>query len=196
MKILRLFGLAVASYGLAHAACPSATVDVYTVAGFSCTIGDQTYSNFTYVPSASGSAAGIPASSVRVTPVPLGVPGLAGLRFAGLLFTAGWGVVPNGTQDSLVSFKVSISGGHMIEGMLVMQLGSGSSATGAASIAETTLDPQISLITFNGTGVLNLHQASLFAGLSSLAPFVDIGLSGGTSGSARMSGVLVEFGEH
>src|ERR1039457_5330750 len=89
--------------------CPIATYDNYLGSGFSCTIDDKTFSNFSYSPSASGGAALIPPSGVAVVPVTT-------LNNPGFLFTGGFGLISNQTQDELFGFTVRVNqGGNPID---------------------------------------------------------------------------------
>lgn len=60
-------------------ACASGTLDIYTAAGFSCTIDDKTFSAFAYASTGSGGAAVVPASGVAVVPTVVG--GEVGFQF-------------------------------------------------------------------------------------------------------------------
>ena len=63
--------------------CPTTTYDQYLGSGFSCSVNDQTYSNFGYTGTSNPPGFQIPAGSVGVTPIT--TPGNPGLQFS-----AGW----------------------------------------------------------------------------------------------------------
>ena len=112
--------------------CPTAptTYNNYMGSGFSCDIGDKTFSNFSYSASASGGASTIPPSGVVVTPIT--TP-----NNPGLLITGGFGVISNQTQDEFFGFTVRVNlGGNPIDDITLLQLGSAFTGTGSASIAE------------------------------------------------------------
>src|SRR5690242_2986700 len=93
--------LAASSFGWAGS-CGIGTLADYTASGFSCSIGDKTFSNFVYVSSASGGAIAPPASGVAVAPVTSGFG-----SEIGLLFSAAWLVGSGQIQDSLLSYTVT-----------------------------------------------------------------------------------------
>jgi len=112
-------------------ACPTATYDNYLGTGFSCTVDDKTFSNWSYTSSASGGALQVPASGVAVTPIT--TP-----SNPGFLFSSGFGVISNQIQDEFFGFTVRVNvGGNPIDDITLLQLGSGFTGTGSASIAET-----------------------------------------------------------
>jgi hypothetical protein len=79
---------AVVSSGSTNAApCGTTTLDNWLVSGFSCTVGDKTFSGFTYSPDGFNGTNGlsnVPASSVGVGPSVLTTAG------PGLQFNANW----------------------------------------------------------------------------------------------------------
>jgi hypothetical protein len=92
------------------AACASGALTGYLGAGFTCTIGDKTFSNFTYVPDGNGQGGEItpPASAIQVIPSP--APQY-GFTFDGI-WTATTSVSgQNGIADSALSYRVSVTDG-------------------------------------------------------------------------------------
>ncbi len=189
-RILLLLTLLLATSSLGWAgACSSSTLDIYMASGFSCSVGDKVFSNFTYVSSASGGAAAVPASGVAVTPVMSGFG-----SDIGLLFSAAWIVGSNQTQDSLLTYTVTCSGCSITDLMLVMV--GGSTPNGTGGVAETATGPgglTVGLNTF--TDPFKPSDSKTFAGVGFLNLSKDIGLSGGTSGAAHISGVYNLFSE-
>jgi len=180
-------------------ACPVSTYDNY-LGGFSCTIDDKTFSNFSYPSSASGGAALIPPSGVAVVPVTT-------LHNPGFLFSSGFGVISNQTQDEFFGFTVRVnSGGNAIDDITLLQLGSGFTGTGSASIAETVclgdtfadgcLHGTIaSLLTVDNSTLVKLSDHITFAPVRVIDVVKDLELFGGPSGSAFVSGVENQFSE-
>src|SRR5579864_9118023 len=81
--------------------CASATLAVYDASGFTCTIGDLTFSNFSYVPSG---GVLIPDSSVAVTPESIGGE-------SGFQFNAPWFAFPTTILDSFINFTATCNNG-------------------------------------------------------------------------------------
>src|SRR5271154_326791 len=81
-----------AAFAVPVGPCPSAAMSSYVVAGFTCTIGDKTFSDFTYTPAMAGTGTASPSTAVTVTP--LGAPNY-GFKFAGT-----WNSGTNGTGDA------------------------------------------------------------------------------------------------
>jgi hypothetical protein len=196
MLITVLLGLS--SFGWAGACGPS-TLSIYDTPGFSCTIGDKTFSHFTY----SGTSAltnAISATTVRVVPN-------ATLGASGFMFIAPWSIFQNEAQDSFIGFNVTVHpGGHSIIGASLGQWGSGSSGTGIASIDETlclgdtfadgcahglalSLNTEHDAISHKMTGFIN------FAPVTVIGVTKDLSVVGGPSGVARLSGLQERFFE-
>ena len=180
--------------------CPIATYDNYLGSGFSCTIDDKTFSNFSYSPSASGGAALIPPSGVAVVPVTT-------LNNPGFLFTGGFGLISNQTQDELFGFTVRVNqGGNPIDDITLLQLGTGFTGTGSASIAETVClgdtfangclgGTIVTLSTVDNSTLVKLSDHITFAPVRVIDVVKDLELFGGPSGSAFVSGVENQFSE-
>ena len=185
--------LAAAGVALAGT-CPAETYDNYLLLS-SCMINDMTFNNFSYTASGTNP---VPASSISVSPQgTMGNPGF--------LFNAPWNVSANQTQDSLIGFTAMTSTPSITDLELVM-IGSGFTGTGSVSVAESyclgdtfadgckhgisgTLD------VFNSSSGSQLTDSVSFAGVSIVDIDKDILLSGGSSGSAEVSGVMNLFSE-
>ena len=199
LSLLLCVLLGTSAIAMASVACPVSTYDNY-LGGFSCTIDDKTFSNFSYASSASGGAALIPPSGVAV--VPITTP-----HNPGFLFTSGFGVISNQTQDEFFGFTVRVnSGGNAIDDITLLQLGSGFTGTGSASIAETVclgdtfadgcLHGTIaSLLTVDNSTLVKLSDHITFAPVRVIDVVKDLELFGGPSGSAFVSGVENQFSE-
>ena len=203
MKKLSLFLcvlLGTSAIAMASIACPVSTYDTYLGTGFSCTIDDKTFSNFLYSSSASGGAGTIPASGVAVVPVTT-------LNNPGFLFTGGFGVISNQTQDELFGFTVRVNqGGNPIDDITLLQLGTGFTGTGSASIAETVClgdtfangclgGTIVTLSTVDNSTLVKLSDHITFAPVRVIDVVKDLELFGGPSGSAFVSGVENQFSE-
>jgi hypothetical protein len=93
-KLLLLTALVLVLSASAWAApCQPGPYSSYFVSGFSCTIDNLTFSNFSFSASANPSGIAIPASAINVTP-------FSGPFFEGFTFSSGWNV---GTQSGGVS---------------------------------------------------------------------------------------------
>jgi len=113
------------------AACAATTLDSYLTAGFSCTIGDKTFSGFTYGTSVSGTGTASPAASVNVTP--LGSPDW-GFTFNGV-WNSGGGP---GTGDAAISYLVAVtSGAKLIDSAALSFVGALTGAGAAGDVGET-----------------------------------------------------------
>jgi PEP-CTERM motif len=184
-KLLLLIALVVGTCSLGMAgACGVGTLSDYTAAGFSCTIGSLTFSNFSYSSGAFGGATAIPAGGVNVTPQ-------TGAE-AGFMFTAPWVASASQGVDSEISYTVTASGVSITD-LLLSMAGFGFTDGGDVSVAETAPTPPLSLLVFdNATGMVASDSAT-FLGVSSLTVTKDIAVVGGGSGTGHLSVVFNEF---
>ena len=199
LSLLLCVLLGTSAIATASVACPVSTYDNY-LGGFSCTIDDKTFSNFSYASSASGGAALIPPSGVAVVPVTT-------LHNPGFLFSSGFGVISNQTQDEFFGFTVRVNpGGNAIDDITLLQLGSGFTGTGSASIAETVClgdtfadgcsgGTIVSLSTVDNSTLVKLSDHITFAPVLVVDVVKDLELFGGPNGSAFVSGVENQFSE-
>ena len=199
-KVLMLIPvlLGLSSFGWAGA-CGISMLSAYDVAGFSCTIGDKTFSGFTYSPT-SILTNPIPDTAVRV--VPIGTPGNPGF-----MFTAPWSVISNQAQDSFIGFNIVVNpGGHAIIDASLNQLGSGFSGTGSASVGETLClgdtfadgclhGLEMVLHTEYDANKKKLSDLINFAPVKLIGVVKDLSVVGGPSGSAQASGLQNQFSE-
>ncbi|MGP0070401.1 MAG: hypothetical protein ACLPWF_00505 [Bryobacteraceae bacterium] len=170
--------------------CVSGTLATYDMVGFSCMLGDLTFSDFDYIPAASGGAISPDAGGVTVTP-------LSGGPDTGLEFTAAWLVGPDQTIDSSISFDVSTTNPGGITDAELSVVGA-SAGTGSASVAElsTSTNPNLNLFAYYALGTIKVPtDSATFAPVGSLSVFKDIGVSGGTAGVGHLSDVYELFSE-
>lgn len=90
--------LSTLSSGAFAAPCVTTTLDNWLVSGFSCTVGTDTFSNFSYNPSGFNA----PASTVGVTPIGAGTS--AG---PGIVFNGGWSNTGTTNLDAILGFTLT-----------------------------------------------------------------------------------------
>jgi hypothetical protein len=175
----------------------------YLVSGYSCTIGDKTFSDFTYTSSASN-AVQITASGITVD-VLNGVTPLDPTGDIGLGFNASWVASgANSFTDSVIGFVVTVNSGPLlIEDTGVAQL-SGIYGDANASVVETACGPApcapgpIGVITFDApdpVGALRTNDAT-FTAVPSVEVTKDITVqSDAPNGYAHMSFVADTFSQ-
>jgi hypothetical protein len=179
------------------AACVTGTLASYQSLGSTgCTIGDKTFSNFSFVSSQGGSAVAPTNTGITVSPVTL-ANGEIGLNFNSL-----WSAGSNSFVDTTIGFDVAVTGGgaFLIEDASVVQSASGFTGTGSANVDEGLCGPTpcsttLTLTTVNtqGSTVLSSHQ--VFTPTGSVHAVKDIGVSGGTNGTASISAVQDTFSQ-
>jgi hypothetical protein len=165
------------------AACPTATFSTYLVAGFSCDIGDKTFSGFSYFMDGNGlNGASTPtAAAIAVIPQDGGTPGLA---FDGL-----WNA-PNagGVADSTINYTVSLNS-SALPGTLITDASASITASsvldGFASATETIGGHALSAATFIPPGLS--PPPITFPGVTSVLVSKDIEANGGTTPGAGAS---------
>jgi hypothetical protein len=180
--------------------CPATTYDNYLGSGFSCTIDDKSFSDFTYFGSASGGGLPVPAGSIEVSPIT--TP-----HNPGFLFGTGWAASSNQIQDSSIDFTVTVNpGGAAITDLTLLMLGSGFTGTGSASISETVCLGDTfadgcqhgvvdNLDTFNNNMLVKLSDHITFSPVDEIDVFKDIDVFGGPNGNATISGAQNQFSE-
>lgn len=169
-------------------ACASTTLHSYDAAGFSCTEGNETFSNFSFLDS--GTDLPLPTdSSINVSPLS-----------DGFAFDAGFFVPSGETLDVTLAYTVTISAGTLVGDSLAIG-GFGQSGNGSLDVAESLCVGAA----FNSSGVcvppattasLNVfdnssgfqQSASDTFSATTVGVIKDIAVSGGTgSSSAQLS---------
>jgi len=164
-------------------ACSVGTMAMYLTPGFSCSIGNLTFSGFSYSSSAFGGATAIPAAGVTVTPI-------TGAE-EGFQFEAPWAVSSAQGEDSAIDYTVTATSG-MINDLLLSMAGYGITDGGNVAIGETTVSPLLSLLLFdNSTGTMASDSLTGLS-LTTLSVTKDIALAG-NGGTATLSIVDNEF---
>lgn len=151
--------------------CATGTLAVYDASGFSCTLGDLTFSDFTYSGSGTNPLAD---SSITVTPETL-------VGETGLQFSAPWLAAPGQSTDSLIDFTATCNGCTIND--LVLTVGSPSADTGGlVNVAESSPVLVTSLKAGATPTFTQLSDSATFVPVGSLTVSKDIGVTGGTSG--------------
>ena len=193
-NILLLIPIALSVGSTAWAStCASGALSIYDVSGFTCTLGDLTFSNFKYIGASSGGAIDPGAAGITVNPVTSGFG-----SETGLVFTAAWLASEMQTIDSSISFDVSTTNPGGITDLELNVVG-GAAGTGDASVAEVSFAPPVSLFTQFSSGSALPTDSTTFAPSSvfSLNLNKDIGLGGGTTtgSGSHVSDVFNLFSE-
>jgi hypothetical protein len=146
----------------AAATCGTTTLNNWLVTGFSCTVGDKTFSNFSYNPD----GLNVPAMNVGVGPDTLtGLPGL--------VFNADWTNTSTANEDAFIQFTVTAPAAIINDFHLALDGLSGPVTDGA-----TLTLPGGALIATLSSSDNNLHSIS-FAPVESLVVQDDIGVGPG-----------------
>jgi hypothetical protein len=163
--------------------CTGGLMSAYLTSGFSCTIDDKLFSNFSY----SNVGTAPDASVVMVTPQ-------TGTE-EGFQFQGAWAAGPTQSGDSLIGFTVSIaSGTNLITDAVLSMSGVATSGGGTASVAEN-LSNGASLFVFSGGGLSQLADSATFAGVSTLdVHYKDVEVAG-NGGFAAISAVVNAFSQ-
>jgi hypothetical protein len=192
MKMMATSAIAAGFVSLATAmgsaganAQPCGTPSSYSVwvdsPGFSCEIGDKTFSGFTYTPSGTNP---VQDEAVAVMPLNNGASGI------GLQFNAPWAALSGQTTDATIGFTVAVTpppGGVSIIDASLAQL-DGVAGDGSASVAERGCTPApcspsggfLSLLTFDPPPG-NSAKNTVFSPVGSLQVEKDLAVIGGTT---------------
>ena len=196
MKKLLLSAIAIAGLagtaGTANAAaCVSgANLGQWLGAGFTCTIADKTFSNFTYTGSGGGGATPVAAADIAITTINQGASAI------GFQFSAPWVVAAAQTLDSLIGFNVAVTpptGGVAIRDAALVQGGTSFSGAGVASVSEN-LSNLSQLLTIDTAGQIVLADQTTFTPTGSVGVTKDIAVRA-NGGSASISQVVDTFSQ-
>jgi hypothetical protein len=179
--------------------CPSTTFDQYLGSGFTCTINDQTYQDFSYSGTSNPPGFQIPAGSIQTTPIT--TPGNPGLQWS-----AGWGAsTASGVleQDSLFQYAVTSTSG--ITDLSLSIAGAGFTGTGSINVDETaclgamlpscTGGTIVTLHVFDSSSGEQLFDEVNFSGVGLVSVSKDLLVQAGTNGSAEVSVLTDQFSE-
>jgi hypothetical protein len=197
-------GLA-ASQAWATPVCPNGgTLTTFLATGYSCQIGSDIFSGFTYISSAQGGAVAVTSDGVTVDTLGPSGSGAGVLNSdIGLEFNAAWSVTAGQTTDADIGFIVTVLNGSA---MLITDTGvaqtSGVSPNGSASVAEDSCGPAPctpgtnAVLTFDdGTGDSQRVNSTTFSPVGSLEVSKDISATGGTDGFASITLVSDTFSQ-
>jgi hypothetical protein len=177
-------------------ACAIGSLQSYIDLGATgCQYGDKIFSSFDFTPTATGGGVAPDTNGITVTPVTVGAE--IGLKFNSLWF-AGTGQL----VDTTIDFVVSVVGGGpmMIDDASTVQSSSGFTGTGSASVTEGICGPAPcstvdSTSTINTQGDHEISSHITFTPTGSIQAVKDIGVSGGTNGTASISAVTDTFSQ-
>jgi len=194
-SLLMTFGLAAtAMTAFATPVCSSNVTDngsTYFGGGYSCTVGDLLFSNFSYTGSGTN-----PISASQITVDTVSNDGI------GLSFHAPWSAGAGMTTDGTIDFTVTVlGGGSLLEDFGLAQT-SGVSGSGSASVAEDGCGPapclatggSIYVLTFQDSGERQAQGETTFAPVNSVSVEKDISVNG-NSGFATISVVQDTFSQ-
>jgi len=190
-----LGGVSLTSQAWAGACVDGGTYASYVSVG-SCTIGDKTFSNFTYTSSSSGGVTAISAAGVTVDTIgPAGSGATLLGPDIGLQFSAAWSVGSTQFLDSLIGFMVSVATPNVfIHDAGLVQSGTGFTPPGVASVAEN-LSNNTNLLTIFAAGQTKLSDEQVFSPTGSVNVTKDISVNGNVGGSASISLVNDTFSQ-
>ena len=160
------------------APCAQATYDTYLVAGFSCTVGDQTYSNFSFASTATGNGTAATANQIIVKPDDLAAAGSFGLAFStGAITVFGDNTGPADSVDVTLDFIVTSE--SLIDDALLAIAGSAVGPNSIISVGETLSNGKtltafipgqaIDHITFDPTNQLGVLKDAIAFSLNNFA---------------------------
>ena len=181
-----LLSLATAAFSGAAkaAACVSDTLDKYTAPGFTCSIGDMTFANFTWKTSTTPGGSAPPATSEMAVPDGLGFD-LDGL------FTASSGA----TADAILHYTVTATDATDTIYRVRLYAVGGQSGTGTSGVDEVLcVGGLLGACPAGGNYALSVTGNGVdaevaFAGVDEVDIRKDIYTAGGPSGSATLSSV-------
>ena len=158
--------------------CGSASMSVYDTAGFSCTIGNLLFSNFSSVATPSWA----PNAVVSVTPETTGPE-------QGLEFSAAWQAGGTQTEDLLIKYTVSCANDTNCITDLALSMVGDSVGSGSATVVEKYTGGTLMVYNFDVNGVSDAWK-TFDPAVASLSVSKDIGVSGGGDGVAAISDVF------
>jgi len=156
------------------------SLEAYTVSGFSCTIGNLTYSNFQYTGTATDADA-IAADDVKVVP-----------SIGELIFKASWDVNAGQSLNSDISYSVS-SDNAFIAGLQLRFGGWGFLEDGTLSVSDSAIGgADWNASRYAQFGGLSVTYSPTFGPVSSFDITENIAL-GGNNGGASLAYVAADW---
>jgi hypothetical protein len=201
----KLLGLAVLIFALPLAVmaepvspspCESAALSTYVTQGFSCTIGDKVFSNFTYRDNASNGAPGVSDTDVIVAPL------VDQALNPGLQFQGNWLATAAGqSNDILIGFTVQVlPGGGAIEDASLSIPGSSSLGGGTVIVGETlwlgctgpcNTSTELAAWNYPGTSNDQLFDHTTFAPVMVVTVQKDISLFASNAGEVNYAALSI-----
>lgn len=201
-----LVGAGYSQRGEATACVDGATLATYLGAGFTCTIGDKTFSAFSYTSKSLGGALAVPASGVTVDTVGPAATGASvtspdyGFQF-GEAGAGIWLAATGQVSDATIGFTAAVTTGPALIADAELAQLSVTTGTGSVTVDELACGPapctvgSITLNTINTAGMLVGNNSVLFPPTGSVEVLTEIGVSGGTNGGASLSVVTDTFSQ-
>ncbi len=187
MLLLTLSIFVATAVSASASSCPSAPLSTYDVLGFSCSLGDLTFSDFVYTPVGVGKGVVVPSdTSIDVTPVTISNIDL-GLDFAA---TSPWTVGSGQLDLSTLTFDVTTSNPIGLTDIYLAAAG-GFTGTGSASVTEDTSSGGV--FTEYSSGSIVPNASTTFAPVGSLSVLNGINLVGGNAGSSAEVGSFLNL---
>jgi len=165
-------------------ACGTATLADYTASGFTCTIGDKTFSNFSYVGTKTGGATLISAGGVTV------VPEIVGGEI-GFMFSSGWAAGSGSSQGASIDYTVTAGPGFKIVDAVLDIAGVATPGTGSVGVGEALSNGNTLSVSAGGS----LTSSASFTGTSSVTVDTTVNVSGGRAGVGAVSSVSNLFSQ-
>jgi hypothetical protein len=144
--VVLLLSASVGALGTPIGPCPARAHSTYLAPGFSCTVGDKTFSNFGY--NHSGTL-GLRANEIGVT------PSASGGEFGFDLFAA-WNTFNGFASDSLITYTVTTGPGFWISDAALSIAGFGAFGLAQVSAADSFSIPEPAGLALLGSSLLGL----------------------------------------
>lgn len=173
MLLLTLSVFVAAAVSASASTCASDPLSTYDMSGFSCTLGDLTFSDFVYTPIVLGGATAPADTSVQVTPVTGTESGFEFSPISPATFQVG----PGQTENDYLDFSFTTSNPIGITDIDLVTSGS-FTGNGTASVLEDT--PAGNLFTQFASGSITPSDSMTFSPVGSLTVQGQISLVGGS----------------
>lgn len=189
--------------GATPTACPTGTAADYTStvdAAGGCTEDGLLFSQFNYLPTATGTAIALPASAVGISPL----LNSGGDGF-GFQIVGGFAATSGGESDAIFQYEVSALNSSTSLTGLSLAFNGTATGTGIANVSEnycaggTSVPPTTcggnlqNIRVQSAQGVSSLTASASLGGVQSVAVSKDIQVNAGTNGTATISSVTNQF---
>lgn len=192
MRLLVIFGMALSLASTARPdsipPCQTDSLASYEALASGCLVGDLVFSDFVYRDTIIATEAGVPASSVTVTPI-LG-PNV------GLKFSGDFNVSALNIEDELLKFSVQTENGQPNIGDFGLSMDASFTGNGLVAIGENANNFAYHLEAYTFLGGTGLNQdKTIDPPLSSIVLRKDILVTGGSDGTASLVSFTETFSE-